>query len=50
MQSFESLLIYCQLLLQIIQTPMENVFPKMINIERDQRHLNIYKSSLFEVI
>ena len=47
---FASLLTYCGLLVQNVQDVMNDAYPKMINIERDQKHLWTYTSFLIEVI
>ena len=41
-------LLTCQLLSQTIQDLMINAYPKMMNLERSQKHLKTYKSFLFE--
>ena len=46
-QSSASSATYCQLLLQNVQDLMSNAYPKMINLERDQKHFKTYMSFLF---
>ena len=42
-QSFASLLVYCHLWLQHKEDLTTNAYYKMINLERDQKHLKTYK-------
>ena len=42
------MLVYCQLLLQNIEELTSNAYPKMINLEGDQKHLKSYTSLLLE--
>ena len=48
MQPFASLLTCCHLLLQDVQDLMKNIYPKMINLERDRGQLKRYRVLLHE--
>ena len=48
-QSFSTLLTYCQLLLQNVQELLDNAYPRMINMERDQKYLKTYNSTFLKL-
>ena len=45
-----SLLSHCHLLLQNVQEFMENIYPKLINMERAQRQWKTYRAFLQDAV